>query len=517
MCLLGVATTSILLYFIYPVALISLSIYSSRSKEVTAEGYFFADRNSHWFPLGISMLAASLFSPYILTFVAPGLFTEVLWVYAIISLVMLAVLSGIIAPRLLEMKVKTLPEFFERRFGKECRKYLSGLYILFNVAIRLLIILAVSGALLSTVGGTDPFSSLLFFLVVTGIYVIIGGLRAEINANIIQFILIVLAIGGFVGWLASQGNGVDRIGQRIGSHFFLGRGNESELSRIGLLAGLPIIGFWFWCADQIMVQKVLSARKVRSVRMASVTAGILQILPFLVFAVLGTMTPMFWRTGLTGFLHALFMNSAFPDSLRGAVVIATVAVFMILVGNIFNGTSSLITFDFFCDSKPEASDRQVVLVGRMSTVALVVISILLIPISQTLDLNSCLQLFEIFSYFSSLIAAVLLAGLLSRKIKGKSTLFTLSAASLIILLRIVLRILVSDQHLGSNVLEWFVNSTFLEFSVFVFVLSFFLLIAIHYLKSKYESSFHRSEHNSAETGSFLPALIAIIAVRVFLT
>ncbi len=511
----GFATIAVLLYFLYPVVIISLSIYSSRSGEVTAESYFFANRNMHWLTLGVSFLGTSLFSAYILGLAS----TELLGVpvaYAVISVIMLGLLAGYFAPRFLKSEIKTLPEFFEKRFDKKCRRFLSALYVLSNVAIRMLIILTAGRIFLGSLEGVDGFSSLLFFLVVTGVYVMIGGLRAEVHANLVQVFLVVLAIAGFVAWAVNQGNTPSLIAHRFASQFNFTRGNDSGLTRIGLFLGLSIVGFWFWCADQFMVQRVLSARNVSFARKALIAAAFLQIIPLLIFVLPGSFAPLSWKAYFDGLLRALFLNSSMPDSVRGVLIIGAVAAFMISVANVLNSTSSLVTFDFFCSLKPEASDRQIVLVGRMTTMLLVLVSILMIPLSQALEIGSCIDLFKIFTYLSSMIAAAFIMGLFNRRVGGASVLFSLSAATLVILLRVVLQAVFGGQRLDNDLLNWFVQSAYLEFSVFVFLLSLVLLVVFDYLRSRYELSFHRNGQNPARMGTFLPVLIAIVAVKVFL-
>jgi len=442
--------------------------------------------------LGVSLLAASLFSPYIFGLTTSGLSSQVPVAYAVISAVMLIVVGRVLVPRYLEMKINTVPEFFEKRFDKNCRRFLSVIYILSNVGIRLVVILAMGKILLDSIAGIDSFSSLLFFLVVTGLYVIIGGLQAEIHANLVQVAFIVLAVVGFMSWLLSQENGFNMMAHKIASSAHLDSGSASEYSRTGLFIGLPIIGFWFWCADQLMVQKMLSVREVQSARRGSLAGAVLQVVPLLIFLLAGIVAPTAWRTDPEGPLHWFFSNGSMPDSLRAGLIIGAVAAFMIPVANVFNSTSALITFDFFYSGKPEASDRQVVLVGRITAMILVLISILLIPISQTMDMNSCIQLFKIFLYFSAMIAGVFIVGLFNRKVTGASVLFSLSSGTFVILLRVVLQMIVNNHQLESGLLSWFVQSTFLEFSVFIFLVSLILLVIFNFLKLKYESSIHRN-------------------------
>jgi SSS family solute:Na+ symporter len=516
--LLGVGTVSIFLYFLYPIALISFSVYTSRNREVSGESYFFANRNVHWLELGASLFATSLFGPYIFGFASSGLSSGVPVVYAVVSIIMLAVLGGFFAPRYMKMKIKTLPEFFERRFDKKCRRFLSTLYIVTNVAFRLLIILTLGRIFLSSVGGVDVFSSLLFFLVVTGIYVIIGGLQAEIHANLLQVFLILVAIIGLTLWLLSQGNGVGQAVQKIVSPFDLSRMDDSEFTRAGVLLGLPIVGFWFWCADQFMVQKTLTARDVPFVRKASLTAGVLQIVPVLIFILPGLAVPFSGKSEPEGFLRLLFSNALMPDSLRALLVIGAVAAFMIAVATVLNGTSSLITFDFFCSIRPEASERQVVLVGRMTTMVLVLVSILMIPVSQAMNLGLCIQLLKIFSYFVSMVAAIFIMGLLNHKIGGTSAFFALMAGTVVILLRVILQMVLGSHQLETGLFSWFVQSDFLVFSIFVFLLSLALLVIFDFPRLRYQPGVRRTRHSpeGVQKTAFLSLTFALAAIDFFL-
>ena len=143
----GLSTIDVLLYFLYPISLISISMYVSRTKEVTVESYFFANRNIHWLLLGISFSTTCIFSPYIFGLSSPVSSPGLAIVYGVISAIMLVVLGWFLAPLYLRTKINTLPEYFEKRFNRTCRYFLSALYIFYNIFVRLMIIL-VAGRLL---------------------------------------------------------------------------------------------------------------------------------------------------------------------------------------------------------------------------------------------------------------------------------------------------------------------------------------------------------------------------------
>ena len=173
--------------------------------------------------------------------------------------------------------------------------------------------------------------------------------------------------------------------------------------------------------------------------------------------------------------HAIFSAGLLPESLREGLFIAVAAALMASFAGIINSTSVLITFDFYRTLKPSASDRKLVLVGRLTTMILVFCAISLIPISQALDFGLSLKLFKIFIYVAAMITAVFTTSLLSQKITSTGALLTLCVGSGIISLKAILEMIFDDYHFGNNLLRWFAQSEFLDFSGFVFLLSVLFL------------------------------------------
>ncbi len=455
-------------------------MYVSRAKEVEAAGFFFANRSMHWFLLGTSFLTGCMFNLYVFGLMASQ--PEVMWIfiYGLISAVMLVVLAWLLVPLYLRMGISTLPEYFEKRFSRNCRFFLSTLYVFCNLFIRLIVVLVAGGILINRIAGVDPFSPLLFFLFVTGIYVIIGGLRAEVYAGVIQTSFIVVVVAGVAAWVASQNGGVSSLFPGIASLPRFGAGVGSRSSLAGIALGLPIIGFWFWCADQSVIQKVVSVRSVYSVRRAAVFSSLMQIVPIVsIVVVSATLYPRMFgeRT-----LNTLFAENSMPEILRVGLVVAVAAALMAQFAGLFNSTSLLVTFDFFRSFKPSASERTLLLVGRMTTIVILLYSILLMPVSQTLDFTLCLKLFKAFIYFAALITGVFVVSLVNRKIGSVSALLTLHVGAAIILVRVAAEIFFYDQGFEGSLLNWFTRSDPLEFTVFVFLLSVILMFAFHKLE-----------------------------------
>jgi SSS family solute:Na+ symporter len=453
----------------------------SRAKEVTLESYFFANRNTHWMILGISFLTTSLFSPYFFGLTSSSVTFGVPFFYGLVSVIMLIVLGRFFAPLYLKANINTLPEFFEKRFNRACKFYLSAIYIFLNIFIRLMIIVVTGGVLFNIVAGIDAFSPLVFFLVVTGIYVIIGGLRAEISVSIVQVLLITFGVVGLLGWIIGQKEVVNPLMNKIASVSFFDADVNSEFTWAVLMIGLPIVGMWFWCVDQFMVQKILSVRNISSVNKAGIVSGFLQFIPILIFVLPGFIIITFCQNVVSeDALRTFFSSGILPESIKGGLIIAMVAAITASLASLFNSTSILITFDFYRTLKPASSDRKLVLVGRLTTMVLLFFSILLIiPVSQKMDFIFCLKLFRTFAYFAAMILAIFIISLVNRRINSASALLTLSVGTGLILLRAILEIFYPDQFFGSTLFLWYAKSNFLEFSIAIFLLSTLMLFGFN--------------------------------------
>jgi solute:Na+ symporter, SSS family len=479
----GLSSSGVLLYFLFSISLISISIYVARTKGVSLESYFFANRDQHWSVIGISFLTPCIFSPYLFGLLFTGLTSGMAIIYGLISVVMIVLLGWYFIPLFIKLKINTLPEYFENRFDKSTKYFISTLYVFNNIFIRLILILVIGNLIINSITGVDAFTSLLFFLVITGIYIIIGGLQAEIYTSIVQILFITLGILGFSAWIVNQNNGLDSVLIKISSLTYFNSEPDSTIHWIMLIIGFPIIGFWFWCADQFMVQKAISIKNVQFAKKASLVTIILQVIPILLFILPGLIFLTLSKESVSGEnLSILFSGNILPDSIRGGMIIAVAAGLIASFASLFNGTSTLITFDFYRSSKPAASESELVLVGRLTTMLLMFCSILLIPISQSVSFELCIKLFKTFAFFASMITAVFLIGLFNLKIKAVSANMTLFFGTIIILLKPILEIIYGNIQTDYNIFSMYIKASFLEFSIFTFLISVLLLFIFNYLE-----------------------------------
>ena len=480
--LFGLSSSGVLLYFLFSISLISISIYVARTKGVSLESYFFANRDQHWSIIGIAFLTPCIISPYLFGLLFSGVTSGLAIIYGIVSSIMLLLLGWYLTPLFIKLHLNTLPEYFEKRFDRSTKFFVSTLYVFNNIFIRLIIILVIGNWLINTITGVDAFTSILFFLVITGIYIIIGGLQAEIYTNLVQVLFITLGILGFSAWVINQNSSISSVLNKITSLKY-NLGNGSEFNWITLIIGFPILGFWFWCADQFMVQKAISIRSIHFAKKASLVSVILQFIPIALFILPGIIFLTLSKDNPSSeTLASLLSGNILPDSLRGGLIIAVAAGLIASFAGLFNSTSTLITFDFYRSSKSTASESELVLVGRLTTMFLMFCSILLIPIAQSFSFEICLKLFKTFSYFSSMIAAIFIIGLVNFKIKAVCANITLTIGTFLILLKPILEIFYENYHWGNGIIRLYTKLDFLEFSIFTFIISVILLFFINYLE-----------------------------------
>lgn len=468
-----------ILFFCYPLLLISVGVYISITKEMISERYFFADKNTHWLMLGISLITPSFFSPYIFGFTLSGYASKLPLIYGLVSSIMIYILGWFLAPLYSKMKINTLPEYFERRYNRACKYFVSAVYVLSNILIRLLLILIIGNILIHTLTDLDSYFSLLFFLIIISIFLIIGGLKAEIYVSVAQILLIAIVAFGFGYWFLTRNQGINFGINNFSFHSLFNTKINPQFTTAELIVGLPIIAFWFWCADPIIVQKVLSTKNLNNAKKASLISIIFQVVPILIFTLPGIIViNLFPNKTSEEIYRILFQEGLLPKSLQVGLVLSLFFALTALFANFFNSTANLITFDFYRTLKPNSSDRELVLVGRITIMLLLFISILLIPIAQPVDLNFYLKLLYMFSYFIALIAAVFVGGLIIKTINAASAFLIICFGTILIILKIINEIFFNNHSFGIGIVNWFVHSAFLEFSFFVFSFSLILLYII---------------------------------------
>ena len=291
-------------------------------------------------------------------------------------------------PHYLKSKVYTMPEFFELRFGANCRWYLTIISLLAYVFTKISVSLFAGGILIREVFGWDYMTTAIFLVIATGIYTVFGGLAAVIYIDLFQAILLI-AGAIILTWLGlDKAGGFEGLRAALPPDFFqmIKLMDDPNYPWLGTTIGTLVLGIWYWCTDQVIVQRTLAARGIQDTRKGTFFCAALKILPVFILVLPGLCAKAIWPTEVTGDnAYPLLVTRLLPPGLMGLMVAALLAALMSSLSSVFNSCSTLITMDIYKKMRPLASEQRLVNVGRLVTIGVVIVSILWIPFIRNLN------------------------------------------------------------------------------------------------------------------------------------
>ncbi|MHC4727655.1 MAG: sodium:solute symporter family transporter, partial [Planctomycetota bacterium] len=367
-------------------------------KQRTSTDYFLAGRHMPWFVVGASIFASNIGSEHIVGLAGQGHTSGMGMAHWELHAWCVVMLSWLFIPFYYRSKVFTMPEFLEKRFNPASRWILSIVSLIAYVFTKVSVTVYAGGVVFNVllpeinIPVTDNFALNAFWIgalltvTLTGIYTVLGGLRAVVYTDTVQ--TVILLIGSvFITYL-----GLSKLGgwgelQRICSDniekFALWRPNtDPDFPWLGILIASPIIGIWYWCTDQYIVQRALSAKDLKNARRGALWGSFLKVWPVIIFIIPGLIGYALIKERLIipgpemlndqGVLKgdnvfALMVSSLLPAGLRGLVVAGLLAALMSSLSSLFNSCASLFTVDIYEKINPKASERHLVTVGRVAT------------------------------------------------------------------------------------------------------------------------------------------------------
>lgn len=522
-----ISTTDILVIasyfgFVFLLALI-VTLRERKKANQAADSYFLSGKSEGWFVIGASLFASNIGSEHLVGLAGSGARGDIAAAqFEILAALILIVLGWVFVPFYIKSGVYTMPEFLEKRYSSSARSYLSIISVVSYILTKISVTIFAGALVFEVILGVPFWTGATFVVVATGIYTVFGGLKAVIYTDLLQMFVL---IGGSLALLyfGSQGiftnilgvqelGGISAIKQAItlensaevgAKYFNLWRPfDDPDYPWTGILFGAPILGVWYWCTDQFIVQRVLSAKNISNARKGALFGGFLKLTPIFIFAFPGVIAytlslnnPELLQNiaGDTEYDQALpaLVMSFLPVGFKGLMVAGLLAALMSSLSSVFNSCSTLITFDFYKKYNPEATQKSLVRVGQISTVVLVVIGLAWIPLMKILTEGEGIfkYLQSIQAYISPPIAAVFLFGLFYKKINSSGAMKALWFGFFLGSLRILLEFLTNGYDTGNaiwNIAEgsfahWFVSINFLHFAILIFVLSSIIL----FVGSKY--------------------------------
>ncbi|MCX6137544.1 MAG: sodium:solute symporter [Ignavibacteriales bacterium] len=473
---------------LYFLIIAGISAWSMKKKKDSTQEYFLADRNIGWFVIGTSILASNIGSEHVVglagTAARSGL---VLGHYELHSWICL-MLGWVFVPFYLRSHVFTMPEFLERRYNGTARWFLSVVSLVSYVLTKVSVTVYAGAIVVTSFLGIDFWTGAFLLVVMTGIYTVLGGMRAVVYTEAMQAIVLLLGsiILTFAG-LAELGgwNALIRLTPKENLNLFLPLSNP-DFPWAGILFASPIVGLWYWCTDQYIVQRCLAARDERQARRGTIFAAYLKLFPFFIFMIPGIIAAALVSTGKMQMSQPdqafpTLVKTLLPIGLRGLVAGGLLAALMSSLAAVFNSCSTLFTIDIYRKLKPASSEKHLVFVGRVATTVVVVCGVLWIPVMKGISGTLYQYLQSVQSYLAPPIAAVFLLGIFSKRINSAGALTALIGGFAVGMFRIFLEL---NKASLSGFFYAFATLNFLYFCILLFLFCIGLLIVVSLLTAK---------------------------------
>ncbi|MDZ7764165.1 MAG: sodium/solute symporter [Melioribacteraceae bacterium] len=465
-----------------------IGVYHQRSKVKTSEDYFLAGRSMGWIAVGASLFATNISSEHLIGLAGTGS-TRGLSVgqFEWLAVFVLIILGYVFAPIFIRSKVFTVPEFFGQRFDRRSRTYLTAISIGAYFFIKIAVTLLAASYLLKLVLGWDMFASTVLIVLLTGLYTIVGGLRSVIKTQIFQaglllfgaFLLVyygISAVGGFSALTA----------QLPADYFTLFKPiDDPDFPWTGIIFGAPILAIWYWCTDQYIVQRILSAKGIENARRGTLLAGFLKIFPIFLFILPGMIAVVLYP-GISGneAYTYLLTGDLLPIGIKGIVISGLFAALMSSLSSAFNSSATLIANDIYKPRKKNVKDEEVVLVGRLATTLIVILTIFLIPLLKMMKTDIYLYLQTLQAYISPPIASVFVIGVFWKKITADAAIWALITGGILGFVKILLTI-PNPEIVGKlGMLSYYADINYLHFAFLLFLVTSFVLITVSLSKTQ---------------------------------
>ena len=512
-----------------------------RKNEDTATDYFLAGRNLSWWIVGSSIFASNIGSEHLVGLAGSGATDGVAMAHYELHAWCLLVLGWVLVPFYMRSKVFTMPEFLERRFSPMNRWVLSIISLVAYVLTKIAVAIFAAGIVFSVllpdirIGPLDSFwIGSILMIVLTGLYTILGGLRAVAYTEALQTLVLVTgsvlvtffglrALGGWGELRLIAGSEMFNLWKPLVPEGVIGTwAPVRELNTVGdvvreawyfntnypwlpMLFCAPIIGLWYWCTDQYIVQRALGAPSEREARRGAIFAAVLKLLPVFIFIIPGLICFALASSGRVPEIQQVLLDAngeiirdeaqkafpllvatVLPAGVRGLVVAGLLAALMSSLAGVFNASATLFTMDFYSKLHPDVSQHRLVWIGRVATSVMVLIGLAWIPVIQGgRGLYDYLQ--GVQAYLGAPIAVVFFLGVFFKRLNAQGALATLIAGFLLGIFRLAVD---TPVKLGLNGYEngyvygsflWVINNMFFQYySLLIFCVSVAVMVGVSY-------------------------------------
>ncbi len=411
---------------IYMLGILIVGVWVVRKQKMTTSSYFLAGRSLNWAFIGAALFASNISTIHLVGLAAAGYRDGMVqgnfeWM----ATFLLILLGLVFAPFYFRNKISTLPEFLEKRYGGASRSLLAFLAIIGALFMHIGISLYAGAVVFETFFGIDKWFSIIIISVITSIYTVLGGLKSVVITETIQTVILILGAGimALIAIFALPDKGIHTLAELKEvlrpDQMILLRSAESSsnLPWYSILLGYPVIGIWYWCADQTIVQRVLGARSERDAQIGPIFAGFIKILPVFIMVIPGILAyALFGDIIGDNANNALpvLITELLPTGLKGLLSAALLAALMSTIAAALNSSATLVSVDIVKRIRPKTSDKQQVTIGRWTAVVVMIFAIAWSPmIEQFRSIFDAIN--TILAVLAPPIAVVFLWGVFSKR------------------------------------------------------------------------------------------------------
>jgi solute:Na+ symporter, SSS family len=483
---------------LFCLGLIGIIIWVTRKKNETSTDYFLAGRDATWLVIGSSIFASNIGSEHLVGLAGAGASSGMAMAHWEMHGWIILILGWFFVPFYARSGVFTMPEFLEKRFNKGSRSVLSIISLVSYVFTKVAVTVYAGGVVFKQVFGIESMFGIDFFwisavglVVLTGIYTTVGGMKAVLWTSVLQTpILLIGSLAVLVIGLVKIGGWDEmmRICQAVPVNDYgdtmtqlIRSPKDTEYPWTGVTLGSAIIGFWYWCTDQFIVQRVLSGRNQAESRRGAILGATFKLTPVFIFLIPGMIA---YTMNVKGMIALPDSDSAFsvlvkellPVGFKGLVVGGILAALMSSLASLFNSSATLFTVDFYQKFKPHAPESELVRVGRIATVVVVILGVLWIPVMKGLGQVLYAYLQDVQSLLAPGIAAVFLLGISSKRTTPMAGLVGLITGFTLGMLRLALKVFAGGMSTDSIIHKVFVAPNWLHYEIALFFLVIIVMV-----------------------------------------
>lgn len=494
---------------LFVLGLVAIVVWVMFQKDETTSDYFLAGRDATWLAIGASIFASNIGSEHLVGLAGTGAESGMAMAHWEMHGWVILILGWFFVPFYARSGVFTMPEFLERRYNSGARSFLSIISLVSYVLTKVAVTVYAGGVVFKDVFNIESINflgynidffwiSAIGLVVITGIYTTFGGMKAVLWTSVLQtpilligsfavLIIGLIKVGGWTELLEICRANVTPLGDDMTS--LMRSAKDPEYPWTGIILGSAIIGFWYWCTDQYIVQRVLSGRNLKHARRGAIFGAYLKLTPVFIFLIPGMIAYALNQKGIITLASndaafSTLVKELLPIGFKGIVVGGILAALMSSLASLFNSSAMLFTIDFYKKYKPEATEKHYVRVGRIATAVIVILGILWIPVMKGMGKVLYEYLQDVQSLLAPGIAAVFLLGVISKKTTPAAGFYGLLIGFILGMARLGFSIFKESFPEGGLIHTVFLQHNWLHYEIYLFIIVIISMIVISYFTTR---------------------------------